>query len=203
MMRTAMVVAVLAGCGGAASTATSPAGSRAGTTNAHDPSGSSLWDPVFVDGAVRNLESDMGEDTAGLSVETTDVRTIGDYQVARLRWTGGDDDGPVMVVRGAAGVQLVSPGDLEEGVADNDDALLAKIAQGWFMPETPATGPHGWRVYQAADSAAMCFEAGPEPDAGDCDDVCSAWLCVTPGVGITEVGARWAPMMLVFTASAN
>ncbi|MEZ4365564.1 MAG: hypothetical protein R2939_04665 [Kofleriaceae bacterium] len=183
---------VVAGCGGAPPAAPAPVGAQAPATMG--PRAASAWDPVFVDGYTTTLRT-MFEDEPALEVTVTAraPRALADgLEVVSLVWSP-DAGAPTAVVRGPAGVQLVT-GDVP------DEELPAAVAGGWWMPEAEAQGPGGLVVEASSRAGELCFTDGPAPNAGECEDVCFASLCVTPGHGITQVDGHWAPDERQFAA---
>ena len=37
-----------------------------------------------------------------------------------------------------------------------------------------------------------CYEEGPEPNAGDCEDICFASICFHETIGVVELGGHWS-----------
>lgn len=184
-VRPAAMAAMLAACGGAgaATPATTPDNQEA------SPVGSP-WDAVFTVGATSTL---YAEHAGAATIETTAVRQLAGFEVAELSWSH-QGEVPTRIVRAADGVQIYSDAD--------DEALEAMVPDSWWFPDHVVDGPNGDLVEAGQRPGELCFEEGPADDAGDCEDVCFARMCIVPGVGITQVSGRWAPDWELFEAAA-
>ena len=135
-------------------------------------------------------------------VETYDARKIGSADVARLRWMhvyeGGKDDVSdevpfTQVAVTDAGLYILDKNDNDVAIAE---ALKRKPSRS--DPPRPYKGTaknsgRYLRVDNAQGGQIACIGQGPEPGAGECDDVCYGELCVSPEAGVVTLDGSWAP----------
>lgn len=141
-----------------------------------------------------------------ITVETYDVRKVGDANVARLRWTlsdgkdkqdvGASDAGKyTQVAVTAAGLYILS--------ADMDDAKVAARLKDKPSRSDPPKAYSGTKQNQGrylfvTDSGLVCLGEGPLPDAGPCDDTCDATMCLSATEGVVKLDGNWAPGVSIF-----
>jgi hypothetical protein len=170
------------------------------------PPQKSFWDVLVQPKKKWSLSVD--KDVTGqhakakLTVETYDVRTVGDAKVARLRWTLLEGKTKTDVGDSAAGryTQLaVTKSGLYVLSHDMDDAKIAealkkKPSRSDPPKEYKGTKQNGGRYLrmEGADTACMGFE--PLPGAGDCPDICEGEVCFSRYDGIASVNGAWSPV---------
>ena len=124
-----------------------------------------------------------------VTVETYDVRKVGEADVARLRWMHGKEDigatesgKPTQVAVTDKGLFLLN--------AKNDDAVIAKRSppRGY-----EGTKKNGGRYISISDDGNVCMGEAPVDKDFQCEDVCDAWICISPTAGVIELQGLWAP----------
>lgn len=132
-----------------------------------------------------------------VTVETYDVRKVGDADVARLRWTHGKEDigateagKPTQVAVTDKGLFLLN--------AKNDDAVIAKRLTEKPSRSSPPKGyegtkKNGGRYISISDDGIVCMGEAPVAKDFQCEDVCDAWICVSATAGVIELQGLWAP----------
>lgn len=145
---------------------------------------------------------------ASITVETYDVRKVGDADVARIRWTYQyEGEKPTSIADGT---------DLPQQVAVTDKGmwLFSTIADDAKIAETLASkkpsrsdppkaykGTHQnqGRYLEIRPNGHVCMGSGPLPGALECDDVCFAEYCLDAIEGVVELGGTWAPNYETFS----
>lgn len=143
-----------------------------------------------------------------VTVETYDVRKVGDADVARLRWTLIERDGSKQDIGSSDGgkyTQLaVTPAGLYILTAEMDDAKIAERLKDKPSRSDPPKPYAGTKQnngrYLTVSERLVCFGEGPLPDAGDCPDTCDASTCVSATDGIVKLFGNWAPGVSAFAA---
>jgi len=132
-----------------------------------------------------------------VTVETYDVRKVGDADVARLRWMHGKEDigateagKPTQVAVTDKGLFLLN--------AKNDDAAIAKRLEGKPSRSSPpkeykSTKTNGGRYISIADTGEVCMGEAPADPDFQCEDVCDAYICLSEAKGLVELQGLWAP----------
>jgi hypothetical protein len=145
---------------------------------------------------LADLEEDQDD---SVTVETYDVRKVGNADVARLRWTNGHDDiserggYPSQVAVTEAGLYLLQASEDDAAVAE---ALKKKPSRSDPPKPYKGTKLNGGRylqIEQKAGKPVVCMGEGPMPGDGDCEDVCYGEMCVSGTAGVVSLEARWAP----------
>jgi hypothetical protein len=182
------VVALLASCSSASADAT-------------PPPAKGFWKILVKPGAKWVLAPHVDEGATGLSekvtIETYDVRKIGDADVARLRWTSGKDvyndgadDLPTQVAVTDKGLYLLR--------ADMDDAAVTEAlakAPSRSDPPKPYKGTkrnHG-RYLRVAELGIVCMGWSYIQGDGECEDRCQGEICIAPTDGIVSFDGTYAP----------
>ncbi len=174
----------------------------------HEPApGKGFWRVLVQKGAKWTLrmeaEGDMSSDyhPQPITIETYDVRRVGDADVARLRWRQGDgDDSPLAGTHAppldqfavtAQGLYLLS--------ADMDDAKIAAALKGKPARSDPPKPYKGTKLNEGRfleiRDGLVCMGQGPTPDDPPCDDVCEGAVCISATDGIVRLEGNWAPQM--------
>ena len=103
---------------------------------------------------------------------------------------------PLLIQVSPAGVWFASSND------GADDAFFA--AAPTFPAGTDKTLRDGsYDVVTTNPDGTLCYGWEPGPDAGDCEDVCFADLCVAPGQGIVSGSGNWWPNAEMYRAVAK
>ena len=203
MKLVSLVVLAAAACGG--SSRPPVAANSGGTVTTRGVP--AAWAEVLVEGARFQLDNrSPDESQAGESfvvvAHVDKVTTVGDATRAELRWTDAAD-GPVM----SGGLPLliqVSPAGVWFASSNDgaDDAFFA--AAPTFPAGTDKTLRDGsYDVVTTNPDGTLCYGWEPGPDAGDCEDVCFADLCVAPGQGIVSGSGNWWPNAEMYRAVAK
>jgi hypothetical protein len=147
--------------------------------------------------------SDAIAKSATVTVTTYDVRTIGNAQVARIRWTHSDSTSestfggsailPTQVAVTRAGLYLLD--------ADMDDAAVAVALEkkpARSSPPKPYKGTkrNGGR-YLTVRGAEVCMGWAKLAADGPCEDVCESEVCFD-AAGITSITGFEAPGSMVW-----
>ena len=176
------------------------------TTGSAEPKkpGKGFWKVLVKKDAkwvLHDKASDTGPPTT-LTIETYDVRKVGNADVARLRWT----------VKAIETNAFDPPAPLTQiAVTDKGAYLLyasmddAKVAEALKKPPSRSDPPKAYdgtklnegRYLKIRDGL-VCMGQGPEPGAGDCPDTCDGWVCISPTKGIVEVSGNWSPGVSIF-----
>ena len=136
-----------------------------------------------------------------ITVETYDVRKIGDADVARLRWTQGENKESPLVGTQAPPLDqfAVTSAGLYILKADMTDAQIAEVLKGKPSrsdPPKPYVGTklNQGRFLQIRDDL-VCMGEGPTPGAPQCEDTCEGSVCISATDGIVRLEGNWAPDM--------
>jgi hypothetical protein len=158
--------------------------------------GKDFW-KILVKPNARWVMKNSDQKSDVVTVETYDVRKVGDADVARLRWMHGKEDigatesgKPTQVAVTDKGLYLLN--------AKNDDAVVAKrLAEKPSRSAPPksyvGTSKNGGRYLQINDEGVVCMGEGPVDRDSQCEDVCDSWICVHPTDGVIELAGLWAP----------
>lgn len=136
-----------------------------------------------------------------ITVETYDVRKIGDADVARLRWTQGDSkDSPLIGTQAPSLDQFaVTSAGLYILKAEMTDAQIAEALKGKPSRSDPPKPYAGTKLNQGRflrlRDDLVCMGEGPTPGAPDCEDVCEGAVCISATDGIVRLEGNWAPDM--------
>ena len=169
--------------------------------------GKGFWKVLVKKGAKWKLHDKVSEagKPATLTIETYDVRKVGNADVARLRWTL--DDGTAHAIEPAAPLSQVAVTDA--GIyllwASMDDAKVAAALEKKPSRSDPPKAYEGTKLnegrYLHIRDGLVCMGQGPTPDAGDCPDTCDGWVCISATKGIVEVSGTWAPGTTIFESN--
>ncbi len=194
-----------AACGGKGKTAETPKKPPVvGDPTTRVGSTAGIWRVLVTPGAkwvLHNTFVDEGAARPTLTVETTDVRKVGNADVARLRWTHAHADGSEPYSGGVPGQVAVTPAGVWFLDGDLDDkGIAAELAKPPSQPDPPVTIDEQSRedgvyvhTWARGPEPIVCVGEGPAPDAGDCEDVCFGEMCVGPQGGVVSVSGTWAP----------
>lgn len=160
--------------------------------------GKGFW-KVLVTPKAHWVLRDSSNAKSTITVETYDVRKVGEADVARLRWTYHNEANATEDISGGEGkfsqVAVTAAGLYLLDKAD-DDAKIAKVIAGKPSrsdPPKPYDGTklnHGRYLHIRDDQ--VCMGTGPEPGAGDCPDTCDGAVCITTA-GIASLYGTYAP----------
>lgn len=141
--------------------------------------GKGFWKFLVKPGAKWVLHDNIGSGEATLTIETYDVRTIGKAQVARLRWTLGDDTEALKYTHAPALTQVAVT---DEGLylmwAAWDDK---KVAEELKKKPSRADPPKAYKATKlnegrslTVDGDVVCMAYTPPKDCDSCDggEVC-------------------------------
>jgi hypothetical protein len=155
--------------------------------------GKGFWKSLVKPGAKWVLYDNFHEG-AELKIETYDVRTIGPAQVARLRWTLGDDAEALKYTHG--------PGLTQVAVTDQGLYLMwaawddKKVAEELKKKPSRSDPPKAYKATKlnegrslTIDGDNVCMAYTPPPDCDGCDggDVC------LDSDGFTSISLAFAP----------
>jgi hypothetical protein len=155
---------------------------------------------LYKFGEVAPKASD--EPSEPITIETYDVRKVGDADVARLRWRHGADatqsalagtNAPRLdqVAVTAAGLYLLT--------ADMDDAKVAEALHGKPSRSDPPRPYKGTKLnqgrYLEVRDDLVCLGQGPAPGDPPCEDTCDGSVCISATDGIVRLEGNWAPSM--------
>lgn len=171
--------------------------------------GKGTWDVLVQAKKKWVLRETVGDDKGTITVETYDVRKVGEAQVARLRWTlqhgkgkptdvGDSDSGRyTQLAVTTAGLYLLS--------ADMDDAKVAAALQKKPSRSDPpkpyeGTARNEGRYLHVEPGPVVCLGQGPKPGDGECEDTCFGEVCISPKDGVVGLSGNWAPDVSMFSA---
>jgi len=197
MKRTALAFALvtsLVACGGARSV-TPPPGNGGGGGGDAGGGAEAAWAAVMKPGAVFSFNDHMDggpDDFTTVEATVTAVKDEGGQHVIALTWSIGGEPGvgalPATISVGPAGVVF--------GDGGGGPSVLT-----WPAATATTELPRdGFTLYIRAGElpGELCYGEGPPPDAGDCEDVCFAELCVHPTHGLMGGAGTWWPNYGVF-----
>jgi hypothetical protein len=169
----------------------------AGEADPKKKPGKGFW-KVLVKAGSKWVLKDSFHNNAELTVETYDVRKIGKAQVARLRWTLGNDDEALKYTHAVGLTQLAVT---DEGLylmwAAWDDAKVAEELKKKPSRSDPpkaykATKLNEGRSLEISDNGDVCMGQNPLPE-DHCDDCDGGYACFSATEGIVSIGQSWAP----------
>lgn len=164
-----------------------------------------FWKILVQPGAKWVLEP-HGEDggnvpTSKITIETYDVRKVGNTDVARLRWTevdgqdtrpynDGADDLITQVAVSEKGLYLLR--------ADTDDAGVAKAlekAPSRSDPPKPYKGTkrNKGRYLRIAELGIVCMGWSHVEGDGECEERCEGEICISATDGIVSADGTYVP----------
>ena len=155
------------------------------------------------------LRETIGDDKRTITVETYDVRKLGDADVARLRWTLAQRDGSKEDIGSSDSGKYTQLAVTNAGLyiltAEMDDAKIAERLKGKPSRSDPPKPYDGTKQndgrYLTVSERLVCFGEGPLPDAGPCEDTCDATMCVAATDGVVKLFGNWAPGVSAFDAA--
>lgn len=142
-----------------------------------------------------------------VTIETYDVRKVGDAEVARLRWTHSSPDGKKEDIGATESGKPTQVAVTDKGLfllnAKNDDAVIAKRLTEKPSRSSPPRGyegtkKNGGRYISISDDGIVCMGEAPVDKDFQCEDVCDAWICVSATAGVIELQGLWAPSNAFF-----
>lgn len=164
--------------------------------------GKGFWKVLVTPKATWVLHDTVVDKSATVTIETYDVRKIGDADVARVRWTHRWSGGQSDIGGGGKFTQVaVTSAGLYLLDKDMDDAAVAKALAGKPSRSDPPKAYAGTKLnhgrYLTVDEGTVCMGTGPEPGAGDCPDTCDGSVCMT-AAGIVSLDGTYAPNESIF-----
>ncbi len=169
------------------------------------PPAKGFWKILVAPGAKWVLEPHAEErmevPSEKITIETYDVRRIGDADVARLRWTAtaGKESQPY---NDGADDLLTQVAVTEKGVyllrADQDDAAVTAAllkAPSRSDPPKPYKGTkvNRGRYLRVAELGIVCMGWSHVEGDGECDERCEGEMCISPTDGIISLDGTYVP----------
>jgi hypothetical protein len=185
------VLGLAAACGPAATTTTGT-GAGTGAPPAGGGGAVELWAAVMKPGATFGFRDQIGAGDDAIPVDATvkDVTDVDGGKSATIEWSfdGEPDESsnlPKVIVVSATNVRF--QGDLM-----GEPGELTWPAS---LPPFEEEKEGDWQIYihDGALKGEVCYGEGPGKNAGDCEDVCFAELCVHPTHGLTGGSGKWWP----------
>ena len=183
-------------CGVAAMLVVSLAG---GTADAKP--GKDFWKILVKPNAKWVLENKTSKDKSTVTVETYDVRKVGEADVARIRitrrWGTGkadtsDETGtflPTQVAVTAKGLYFLND--------TKDDAKILTVIAGKPTRSSPPKAYKGTKKnngrYLRVDGDMVCMGEEPLEDAGPCEDICEGEVCIDATDGVISIHGTSSP----------
>ncbi|MBL9016001.1 MAG: hypothetical protein JNL83_17570 [Myxococcales bacterium] len=164
--------------------------------------GKDFWKILVKPNAKWVLANTTKNDKSTVTIETYDVRRVGDADVARLRvthrWGTGKDDAadnsgasglPVQVAVTAKGLYFLND--------TKDDAKILAVIAGKPTRSSPpkaykATKTNKGR-YLRIDGDTVCMGEEPLEDAGECADICEGEVCISATDGVVSLHGTMSP----------
>ena len=164
--------------------------------------GKDFWKILVKPNAKWVLVDETSKDKKStITVETYDVRKVGDADVARIRmthrWGTGKDESddisgtalPVQVAVTAKGLYFLND--------TKDDAKIATVLAGKPTRSAPPKAYKGTKVnngrYLRVDGDMVCMGEEPLPGAGMCDDICEGEICISSTDGVVSLHGTLSP----------
>jgi len=154
---------------------------------------------LYLFGETQPKGSDSVPDS--ITIETYDVRKVGDADVARLRWRRGDSTESALAFTHAPRLDqfAVTSAGLYMLNADMDDSQIAEALKGKPSRSDPPKPYKGTKLndgrYLQIRDGAVCLGQGPRPDDPPCEDTCEGDICISATDGIILLEGTWAPDM--------
>jgi len=148
-----------------------------------------------------HAEERMTVPSEKLTIETYDVRKIGDADVARLRWTAVDGKDSQPYDDGADDL-ITQVAVTEKGVyllrAEMDDAAVtAALARAPSRSDPPkaykGTKRNKGRYLRIAELGIVCMGWSHIQGDGECEERCEGEVCIAPTDGIVSIDGTYAP----------
>ena len=164
--------------------------------------GKDFWKILVKPNAKWVLANTTKNDKSTVTIETYDVRKVGDADVARLRvthrWGTGKDDAadnsgasglPVQVAVTAKGLYFLND--------TKDDAKILAVIAGKPTRSSPPKAYKGTKKnngrYLRIDGDTVCMGEEPLDDAGECADVCEGEICIDATAGVVSLHGTLSP----------
>ncbi len=162
-----------------------------------------LWKPLVQPGAKWMLYARNASNEPTVTVETYDVRKVGEASVARLRWS--------LAEKGKKAEELAAGGPIEQvAVTDKGAYVLAKDESDTKIIEALKKPPTYGDPPAAIDSTKhndgkniehrttklgrmVCIGYGPAKGAGECENICHGAYCLSPEKGIVALEGTYGP----------
>jgi hypothetical protein len=165
--------------------------------------GKGFWKILVKPGAKWVLREGAGTsdaDAKTLTIETYDVRTIGKAQVARVRYTLGDDAEALKYTHAGPITQFaVTDAGLYMLWASMDDA---KVAEALKKPPSRSDPPKPYKATKLNEGRSLeitkdglvCMIDNPLPDDPCLEQGCEGGaICISATEGIVGLEGTWAP----------
>ncbi|KAB2896541.1 MAG: hypothetical protein F9K40_14300 [Kofleriaceae bacterium] len=192
------VLCLAAACGGSRKTTTTPGntgdGTGTGAVGGGAVTAAELWAPVMKPGAIFTFNDRMPdgptpEEFNTVEATVDEVKEIEGGKVAMLSWT---IDGEPLEASNLPRAIFVTA----SGVRFQSDLTGEPTEDQW--PATTATadldkGDYSLYIHDGQLAGERCYGLGPAKDAGECEDVCFAEVCVHPKHGLTGGSGTWWP----------
>ncbi len=193
------VMCLAAACGGPTrTTTTGNTGGGSGAGAGGGMSATELWTPVMKPGAIfsfndRVPDSPTAEEFTTVEATVASVADVPGGKAVTLAWTfDGEPAGgtmlPVMIVVTDAEVRFQADPDHGDALTWPSSTAVADVDRGDYTSY----------VHDGMLAGEKCYGLGPAADAGDCEDVCYAEVCVHPKHGLTGGSGTWWPNFSVF-----
>jgi hypothetical protein len=142
-----------------------------------------------------------------ITVETYDVRKVGDADVARLRWTLAERDGTTQNIGDSEAGKFTQVAVTTAGLyifaAVADDKEIAKRLEGKPSRSDPpkaysGTVQNSGRALEVTASGLVCMSQSDPKQTGPCEDTCFATMCLSATDGVVQLDGNWAPDTSIF-----
>ncbi len=136
-----------------------------------------------------------------ITIETYDVRRVGDGDVARLRWTAVDGKDAQPYNDGADNL-ITQVAVTEKGLyllrADMDDAAVTEaLAKAPARSDPPkaykGTKRNQGRYLRVAELGIVCMGWSHVEGDGECEERCEGEVCIAPTDGIVSLDGTYVP----------
>jgi hypothetical protein len=185
----ASLLLLVAACGPAAKTAPTTTETPTTTTTG---GAVELWAAVMKPGATFGFRDSVGgEDASTVDATVKEVTDVAGGKAATIEWlTDGDAGHGLSGLPGAIIVTATSVHFQDELTGEPGELTWPAAARPPFEEEKD-----GYQLYlhDGQLKGEVCYGEGPGKDAGECEDVCFAELCVHPTHGLTGGGGTWWP----------
>ncbi len=160
----------------------------------------------FSEDRIKNGQKDVS--VAKLTVETYDVRKIGDADVARLKWRydDGNDDALAGTHAGPITQVAVTSAGAYLFYASADDAKIAEALKGKPARSDPPKEYTGTKQnegrYLTIHDDTVCMGSAALP-SDKCEDDCEGGVCIATTDGVVSLFGNWSPNATEFRAHGH